>query len=125
MAIQQQLIRFAVVGIAANLLLYMAYLLITSLGLGHKSAMSIIYITGVCLTFIFNRNWTFTHEGQVPRAFARYVLLYVIGYVVNFFALYILVDRIGYDHRFVQGMMIVVLAVFFFLAQKVLVFGKS
>ena len=94
---------FAIVGIMSNLLLYLAYLLITALGMGHKTAMSVLYITGVCLTFAFNRNWTFGHDGHVPRAFIAYVSLYALGYVINWVVLYLLVDRMGYDHRVVQG----------------------
>lgn len=124
MVIQIQLFRFALVGLSSNLVLYLAYLSVTSLGMGHKTAMSILYVTGVCLTFVFNRNWTFGHGGHLPRAFAAYIGLYAFGYLINFLALYLLVDRLGYDHRWVQGTMILTLAVFFFLAQKFLVFRK-
>ena len=125
MVIQKQLFRFAIVGLASNLLLYLTYLLITALGMGHKTAMTILYATGVCLTFLFNRNWTFAHSGHVPTAFVGYIVLYAFGYLVNFFALLFFVDTLGYDHRWVQGVMILALAVFFFLAQKLLVFRKA
>jgi putative flippase GtrA len=122
MVLRKQLVRFAVVGLASNLLLYLAYLVITALGMGHKTAMSILYVTGVCLTFAFNRNWTFGHGGHIPTAFLAYVALYAFGYLLNLFALFVLVDRLGYDHRWVQGLMIPSLAVFFFFSQKFLVF---
>lgn len=122
MTIHRQLFRFAVVGLVSNVLLYLAYLLITALGVGHKTVMTVLYITGVCMTFVLNRNWTFTHDGHVTRAFLAYVALYAFGYLVNFAVLYALVDRLGYDHRIVQGTMIVCLAIFFFLSQKFLVF---
>ena len=122
MALRGELIRFALVGLVSNLLIYATYLLITALGTGHKTAMTVLYVTGVCMTFVFNRNWTFTHDGHVTKAFLGYVALYAVGYVANFGVLYALVDRLGYDHRWVQGTMIIVLAVFFFTAQKFLVF---
>ena len=125
MAIHEQFFRFALVGLGSNLLLYLAYLGATGLGMGPKTAMSILYVTGVCLTFIFNRNWTFGHGGHLPTAFAAYIGLYGFGYLINLLALYLLVDRLSYDHRWVQGTMILVLAVFFFLAQKFLVFRKT
>ncbi|NCF63044.1 MAG: GtrA family protein [Gammaproteobacteria bacterium] len=125
MVVYKQFFRFVIVGLASNLLLYLAYLLITAMGMGHKTAMSVLYLTGVCLTFAFNRNWTFGHDGRVPAAFAGYLALYAFGYLVNLFALFMLVDRMGLDHRWVQGVMILALAVFFFLVQKFLVFRKS
>lgn len=118
----RQLFRFAVVGVASNLLLYIAYLLITRMGLGHKTSMSVLYVTGVCMTFVLNRKWTFTHGGNATRAFLEYVTLYAFGYLVNFLVLYLFVDRWNFDHRVIQGLMILILAGFFFLSQKYLVF---
>jgi putative flippase GtrA len=125
MATSRQLFRFGLVGLASNLLIYLCYLLVTGIGVGHKTAMSVLYVTGVCLTFVLNRNWTFQHDGHVSRAFTGYVTLYAVGYVVNFLVLYLLVDRFGHDHRVVQGAMIFILAVFFFVAQKYVVFRKA
>ena len=46
-AFSPQAIRFPVVGFASNLVLYLVYLGLTSIGLGHKIAMSILYVIGV------------------------------------------------------------------------------
>ena len=62
-AFSPQVIRFAVVGFASNLVLYLVYLGLTSIGLGHKNAMSILYVVGVLQTFVFNNKWTFRHYG--------------------------------------------------------------
>ncbi|MFC1688485.1 GtrA family protein [Pseudomonadota bacterium] len=122
MDFHRQLFRFAIVGLASNLLLYLAYLLITALGMGHKTAMSILYVTGVCLTFAFNRNWTFKHQGHYTRSFMAYVGVYAFGYVLNLAALYVLVDRLGYPHQWVQGFMILFFAMLLFILQKLVVF---
>ena len=123
--IYRQIIRFALVGILSNLLLYGMYLGLTHFGMGHKTAMTILYVIGVCQTFVFNQRWTFGYEGHAIRAFLAYIGLYAVGYVFNFFALYILVDNYNYDHRVVQGLMILTLAAFFFLSQKFLIFRQS
>jgi putative flippase GtrA len=106
----------------SNLLLYLAYLLITGIGIGHKLAMTILYVTGVCLTFVFNKNWTFSHRGQYRKTFIGYILIYLLGYLVNFSALYLFVDRLEFPHQLVQGVMILVIAVLMFLLQKFLLF---
>jgi putative flippase GtrA len=117
-----QFLRYSVVGLASNLLLYLGYLGLTHLGVGHKLAMTVLYAVGVCFTFAFNRNWTFKHQGQYTRAFVAYVAVYFFGYLLNLAVLYLLVDRWGYPHQWVQGFMILFLAVLLFTLQKLVVF---
>lgn len=93
--------------------------------MGAKTAMSILYVTGVLATFIFNRNWSFGHDGAVPASLLRYFLVYFLGYLVNWSALFLLVDQAGLAHQWVQGIMILALAVGFFLAQKYWVFNRQ
>lgn len=117
--------RYTLIGLASNLALYLVYLLITNLGMGHKTAMSLLYVAGVSLTFTFNKNWTFEHQGHVTKAFVKYVLIYALGYVVNLYMLSLLVDKFGYNHQFVQGVMVVLVALLLFMLQKTLVFSKA
>lgn len=118
-----QFIRYAVVGVVSNLLLYCAYLAVTALGIGHKSAASSLYLLGIFQTFLFNRHWTFAHQGRVNAALARYLAAYAAGYLLNMGMLYLLVDRYGLPHQWVQGAAIVVVAALLFLAQRHWVFA--
>ena len=122
--IRRQFFRYAVVGLISNLALYLAYLLLTELGMGHKTAMSLLYATGTSLTFLFNRNWTFGHDGHLTKAFAGYATIYAMGYLFNLVALYLLVDRLGFNHQWVQGCLIILVAVLLFTLQKYVVFKK-
>ncbi len=65
MEIPVQFIRYAVVGLISNVSLYLVYLALTSAGMGHKIAMTLLYVVGVSLTFLLNRNWSFRQNG--PR----------------------------------------------------------
>jgi len=121
--ISVQFTRYAIVGLVSNFVLYMLYLTLTALGMGHKSAMTLLYVVGVAQTFIFNKKWSFRHGGNAAGAFTRYATAYAAGYVLNLFALWLFVDRMGFPHQIVQGIMIVTLAVFLFLAQKFWVFA--
>lgn len=121
---RRQFFRYAIVGLISNLTLYLGYLLLTYLGMGHKTAMSLLYAVGTCLTFAFNRNWTFGHDGHIPKAFFAYVTIYAIGYVFNLVALYFLVDQLGFNHQWVQGGLIILVAVLLFTLQKLVVFKR-
>lgn len=119
------MVRYALTGLAANALLYLAYLGLVWQGLGHKAAMTVTYGTSVLCTFVFNRRWTFDHGGTVPAALLRYVATYAIGYVFNFAALWWLVDMMGLPHAWVMGVLIVLSAGLIFLAQKYWVFAAQ
>ena len=117
-----QLFRYGLVGLTSNAFGFLLYLVLTYAGMGHKTAMSLLYGVGVLQTFYFNRRWTFGHNGPNSTAFARYVVTYAVGYLVNLVVLIMLVDRWGYPHQWVQAAMIFILAAFLFAAQRYWVF---
>lgn len=119
-----QLVRYLVVGIGSNALLYLAYLALTAVGMDPKLAMTLLYALGVIQTFVFNKHWSFRHVGKHGPAFVRYGLAYALGYIVNLSALMLLVDQMGLSHQWVQGAMIVVVALLLFLAQRYWVFPQ-
>ena len=118
-----QFIKYAIVGLTSNGLLYFVYLLLTAYGLGHKTAMTLLYVLGVLQTFMFNKKWTFANYGAVSRSFFRYCLSYALCYLVNLLALYFFVDKLLFPHENVQGIMILFIAVMLFFLQKFWVFG--
>ena len=121
----RQLLRYAMIGIGSNVILYLAYLLLTGFGLGHKTAMTLLYGVGILQTFLLNRKWTFGHQGNIHGAFIRYVTVYLLGYLVNFSGLYIFVDVLGFAHQLIQGVMIILVAVLLFVLQRFWVFDDK
>jgi putative flippase GtrA len=120
-----QLLRYAIVGLASNAVGYLLYLGLTGMGMGHKLAMSLLYGVGVLQTFIFNKKWTFGNDDKHGVVFIRYCVSYGLGYIINIVVLLIFVDKLGYRHEIVQGVMILSLAVMLFFLQKYFVFRKK
>lgn len=120
-----QAIRFVIVGVASNLVLYALYLMLTASGVGSKTAMSGLYVLGVLQTFVFNKRWTFSHDGAERGLFVRYMLSYAFGYLLNFALLYLFVDQAGFSHQIIQGGAVVVVAVTLFLLQRYWVFARD
>ena len=120
--LRRQVSRYVTVGVLSNLGLYVGYLLLTFAGLGHKLAMSLVYVMGVLQTFAFNKRWSFEHRGPSSAPLLRYVLVYALGYAINFAALVLLVDIAGAPHQLVQAGMIVAIAIGMFVLQKHWVF---
>ena len=121
----KQFLRYAAVGLVSNSLLFVAYILLTGQGIGYKTAMSVLYIIGVLITFTFNKKWTFSHRGHLSKTFIAYSSIYALGYILNWVTLYTFVDIFGFRHQWVQGFMIVILAVLLFTLQKFEVFRKT
>ena len=117
--------RFVAVGLMSNLVLYLLYLLLTTAGMGHKTAMTLAYMLGVLQTFFINKRWTFEHRGGIGPGLLRYFTAYGAGYLINLAALAIFVDVLGWPHAIVQGVAILALAVGLFLAQKYWVFNQT
>jgi putative flippase GtrA len=117
-----QFIRYIVVGLVSNGIGYLLYLLLTTLGMGSKLTVSLLYIVGVLQTYVLNKKWTFTHHQKSDSVFFRYLIIYGLGYVINLGALFIFVDRLGNPHQLVQIAMMPIVAIFIFTIQKLWVF---
>lgn len=120
-----QFFRYGLVGLFSNALCYLVYLAITTAGIEHKLAMTLLYAAGVAQTFFFNKRWSFKHSGTQGPALLRYCASYALGYLINLVALLVLVDDLGYPHQIVQGILVLSLAVLLFLLQKFWVFRPS
>ncbi|HVW52317.1 MAG TPA: GtrA family protein [Trinickia sp.] len=115
-------IRFAVVGVVSNGVLYLLYLAARHLGLQHTLAMTVAFVVGVAQTFVANRSWSFRSRAGVAPTFVRYVIVYLMAYLLNLTASIIFVDYLGFEDRLVQAFMVCLIAVLLFAAQKLWVF---
>lgn len=116
------ILRYAVVGIACNAMGYAAYLTLTSLGVPFKFAMTALYVLGICISFLGNRNWAFEHRGNVMGTAFRFGLAHAAGYLVNLALLTVFVDKLGYPHQWVQAAAIFIVGGFLFIIFKLFVF---
>lgn len=125
MALTTQIVRFGIVGLVSNAVLYGLYVLATGAGIQHTIAMTAVFLLGVAQTFVFNKRWSFAYHGSGSRSMLRYLVAYAGAYVINLSAMLLLVDVEGFPHRIVQAVMVVVVAIFLFLVQRLWVFRGS
>lgn len=119
-----ELLKYGCVGLLSNLIAYLGYLTLVWLNMDPKVAMTVVYVVAVLQSFLLNRSWTFQFGGDGSKALSRYFAAYFLGYVMNLVVLYCLVDRAGYSHEIVQGAIILPMALFLFLMQKLWVFRE-
>ncbi len=115
-----QLRRYAIVGIATNVVVFLAYLVLTRYGLEHKMAMTSLYVLGTSQAYLLNRHWTFAHRSR--GALSRFIIAYATGYLLNWLGLCMFVDRLGMQHQLVQGFLVATIALLLFHIQRRWVF---
>jgi putative flippase GtrA len=118
-----QMVRYAVVGVATNLLLYGCFLLLLlGAGLPYAVAMTVSYAVGIALAFAAQRRWTFAHRGARGKSALRFLACYGLGYLLNLAGLRLLVDSGLLGPAPAQAVMIVIVAACLFVLQKAWVF---
>jgi putative flippase GtrA len=117
-------LRYGIVGLATNLIGYLAYLALTSWELAPKLAMTLLYVLSCSLGFFGNRRWTFSHQGSIFRSAIRYFIAHFMGYLMNLSILIVFADHLGYAHEYVQAVAILVVAVFLYGVFRFFVFAQ-
>jgi putative flippase GtrA len=97
----------------------------TDLGAEPKIAMTALYGLGVLQTFPFKRRWPFRDGGPEGPALVRYCIAYGSGYALNYTALAVIVGHLHLVNQYVQGVMIMLLAVYLYGLQRVWVFAPG
>lgn len=88
----QQAVRFAVAGGVATLVHYaILYALVEGAHAAPLLGSSIGFIVGVVVSFFLNRRFTFTQQTPLLASFAKYALVYAVGFVLNGFILQTLI----------------------------------
>jgi len=118
-----ELLRFGIVGVTSNLVLFGAFMAMVSVGVAPGVAMTLLYALGVAQTFVFNRRWTFGHGGAATVSLRRYVMLHLACYSLNLGLLHWLVDGRGLPVAWVQAGAVLLVAALLFVGQKFWVFA--
>ncbi len=119
-----QLLSYGAIGIVVNVLSYVIYLLVTYFGGTPKITMSVLYVLTAFVSFIGNKRLTFSYKGDFFGSGLRFSIAHFFGYLINLCLLYVLVDKFGHPHQFVQILAIFIVAAFLFFTFKFFVFRK-
>lgn len=89
---RRQLVRYGIVGITSNCVLYLAFLLLLQLAVRPDLAAAVCYCLGVCLSYILNRAWSFqsrdTHKEDIPK----FLLAHIVGFCSTILMLNLLLN---------------------------------
>lgn len=76
---RRRLVRFGIVGLANNLALYLAYLLLLAIAVQPLRAAIICYCVGVCTSYMLNRSWSFESRDVHGEDLPKFLLAHGVG----------------------------------------------
>jgi putative flippase GtrA len=118
-------LRFGVIGGLNNLLSYGIFVALTLAGTPSIAAATITYATGMVISYLANRSFTFRHAGSARRSVLRFVVVNLAGYALNVAILALFVELIGWNALVVQLGAIVVVATGIYFGMRFWVFRAT
>jgi len=117
-----QAVRFAIAGGIATLVHYaILYTLVEGAHASPLLASSIGFVFGVIVSFFLNRRFTFEAKPPLISSFARYALVYAVGFVLNGFILQMLIG-LGWYYFAAQAAATLIVLCWNFLGARYAVF---
>ena len=114
--------RFLVVGSSNTLLAYLLYVALIKLGVDYKLALFFNYLFGILFGYLLNRYWTFA-SNKHRLSFIKYIVLYIVVFLLNFLILILSVDFLLLDPIYSQFFIIGIISLVSFAVQNTWVFG--
>jgi putative flippase GtrA len=115
------LFRYSLNGIFLNGLGFVTYLFLTYLRIDPKLAMSIIYIFFLIIGFFWHKNFSFLSSNIAPSKF-KFLLVHLSAYLINLALLFLFVDLLQFKHQYVQGLAIILVAIYLYMMLNRIVF---
>jgi putative flippase GtrA len=69
-------------------------------------------------SYIWNRNWTFKSQNGIAVEFMKFESVYLVGLAINIALLYVAVDMMHFDARFMQLLLLPAITIFTFIGHK-------
>ena len=116
--------RFFIVGASNTLLVYLLYVVLIKLGVEYKLALCFDYLFGILFGYLLNRYWTFA-SNKHRLSFIKYVVLYIVVFILNILFLILLVDFLLLDPIYSQFFIVLIISLVSFLVQNTWVFSRQ
>ncbi len=92
---KKQQIRFLFVGGLNTIVGYGSYTILLLLGINYLIANTVSTIVGVIHSYMWNRKFTFESNKKIGKELIKFVLVYVISYLIGMLNISILVSKVG------------------------------
>lgn len=121
-----QILRYGIIGIALNGCGFFVYIFFTYNGFNPVKVVAILYPISVIIGYCFHTVFSFKGKNIIYdlSQFLRFCFTHIVGYLINILLLFFFHVHLGFSHAPVQLTLILIVAVFLFISQKLFVYGK-
>lgn len=120
-----QQIRFLFVGGLNTIVGYGSFALLLLTGMNYLLANTISYIVGVIHSYIWNRKFTFKSKNKSILEIVKFVLVYVVNYLIGLLSLYILVDIFKIDEYIAGALNLIITTLISWFGHKYFSFRQK
>ncbi|MBT3538542.1 GtrA family protein [Candidatus Parcubacteria bacterium] len=123
--LNRQFIMFVVIGSINTALGYGVYIAcLYFLSMHYALALVVEYIFGIINSYIWNRRFTFRSKKQHSETFGKFVMVYVVMFLLNYIFLYIFIDILHWHVAASQIVALMLIVPITFVAHKSWSFSK-
>lgn len=122
---EYQEIRFLFVGVLNTIVGYGSFLLLLLVGTNYLVANTISYAIGVIHSYIWNRKFTFKSKNKSVFEIIKFVLVYIVNYLIGLGALYILVDKLNINPYLAGAFNLIITTLISFFGHKYFSFRQK
>ena len=119
-----EIFRFGASGLATNVAYFGALVTLLALDLRVEVAGAVAYVLSMVVNYQLQARFTFRSASLGPRAVVRYLMTHGVGLSINSGVLYLLVTRLGLHVVVGQGVALVLVVAWTYLAMKHWVFRR-
>lgn len=120
-----QKLRYLLVGGFNTVLVYILFAAAVRWGgLSYKTAIVLVYIAGVNVSIFTMRYYVFRSSGNLKREYAKAWSVYFFAMLINYVAMYFMVDVCAVNELAAQGVYTVFITVLTYILHKSFSFSK-
>ena len=119
--------RYVFSGLLINGIGYGLYILLTSLGFNPLLTIIVFYPINLIIGYFTHLKHTFKIKinHNFRKRFLNYLIVYILGYILNISFIYIFHNKLSYSHQLVQLLSIFTIAFLLFFLNKLFVYSSN
>ena len=121
--IDKQGIRFIIVGFLNTVVGYGFYSLFIFLGIYYLIANTLSTIIGVIHSYLWNRLFTFKSNNRINKEVPRFIMVYLVSYILGTIVLYILKDILNMNPYIAGFINLIITTIISFIGHKYISFN--
>lgn len=119
-------IKFGLVGVSNTLVNWIIFFILNSIGVYYITSNIIAYLIATVNSYFWNSKWVFKYKKEESiRTSLKFILLNLIGLVLNSIILYLLVDLFNYNKMISLIIATGIIMIINYFINKVWVFKES